>query len=61
MAATSFTLSDGRKIPSVGLGTWQSPKGEVAKAVEFAIKVRAMTATSNDWSITDSSGWSAPH
>ncbi|KAL7418942.1 hypothetical protein Q5752_006626 [Cryptotrichosporon argae] len=35
---THFTLNDGRKIPVVGLGTWQSPKGEVAKAVEHAIK-----------------------
>ncbi|BEJ14587.1 hypothetical protein CspHIS471_0403540 [Cutaneotrichosporon sp. HIS471] len=38
MPTTEFTLSDGRKIPSVGLGTWQSPKGEVAKAVEHALK-----------------------
>ncbi|RSH79018.1 uncharacterized protein EHS24_001946 [Apiotrichum porosum] len=36
--ATHFTLSDGRKIPSIGLGTWQSPKGQVAKAVEHYIK-----------------------
>ena len=39
MVASHFTLSDGRKVPSIGLGTWQSKKGEVAKAVECAIKV----------------------
>ncbi|KAL1412071.1 hypothetical protein Q8F55_003068 [Vanrija albida] len=35
---THFTLSDGRKIPSIGLGTVRMAKGEVAKAVEVAIK-----------------------
>ncbi|CAK9787048.1 putative aldehyde reductase i [Cutaneotrichosporon oleaginosum] len=38
MPTTEFTLSDGRKLPAIGLGTWQSPKGEVAKAVEHALK-----------------------
>ncbi|ODN75902.1 hypothetical protein L202_05888 [Cryptococcus amylolentus CBS 6039] len=36
--ATTFTLNDGRKIPSIGLGTWQSEPGQVAKAVESALK-----------------------
>ncbi|ORY31923.1 putative aldehyde reductase i [Naematelia encephala] len=39
MATQSFKLNNGLTIPSIGLGTWQSPKGEVAKAVEAAIKV----------------------
>ncbi|EIW67822.1 hypothetical protein TREMEDRAFT_44848 [Tremella mesenterica DSM 1558] len=34
----SFTLSNGVKVPAIGLGTWQSPPGEVAKAVEAALK-----------------------
>jgi len=38
MVNPTFTLSNGMKIPSIGLGTWQSPPGEVAKAVEAAIK-----------------------
>lgn len=38
MVASHFTLSNGSKIPSIGLGTWQSQPGEVAKAVEHAIK-----------------------
>ena len=38
MAPSTFTLNDGRKIPVPGFGTWQSPPGEVAKAVECAIK-----------------------
>jgi len=35
---THFTLSNGMKIPALGLGTWQSKPGEVATAVEHAIK-----------------------
>lgn len=35
---THFTLNDGRKMPAVHLGTWQSPKGEVRDAVETALK-----------------------
>ncbi|EDR25522.1 NADPH-dependent alpha-keto amide reductase, putative [Entamoeba dispar SAW760] len=33
-----FTLNNGHKIPKLGLGTWMSANGEVAKAVEIAIK-----------------------
>lgn len=35
---THFTLSNGQKIPSVGLGTWQSPPGQVRDAVCSALK-----------------------
>ncbi|WRT63594.1 uncharacterized protein IL334_000517 [Kwoniella shivajii] len=38
MTQTHFTLNNGKSIPSIGLGTWQSAPGEVAKAVEFALK-----------------------
>jgi len=38
-APTHFTLNTGAKIPSVGLGTWQSEKGQVAAAVEHALTV----------------------
>lgn len=33
-----LTLNTGAKIPAVGLGTWQSPKGEVKAAVLHALK-----------------------
>jgi len=35
---THFKLNTGASIPSVGLGTWQSAPGEVAAAVEHALK-----------------------
>lgn len=31
-------LNNGTTIPALGLGTWQSPKGEVSAAVEYALK-----------------------
>lgn len=34
----TFKLNTGAEIPVVGLGTWQSPSDEVAKAVESALK-----------------------
>jgi len=33
-----FTLNTGDKIPAIGLGTWQSPPGQVEKAVEYALR-----------------------
>ncbi|ORX33560.1 putative aldehyde reductase i [Kockovaella imperatae] len=38
MVPSHFTLSNGKKIPSIGLGTWQSKPGEVKAAVEAALK-----------------------
>lgn len=34
----SLTLNDGNQIPQIGLGTWLSKPGEVANAVEVAVK-----------------------
>lgn len=39
MADTTFKLNTGASIPALGLGTWQSPKGEVKKAVAHALSV----------------------
>ncbi|TFK19352.1 glycerol dehydrogenase [Coprinopsis marcescibilis] len=40
MATSIFQieLNDGRKLPAIGLGTWQSKPGEVENAVSYAIK-----------------------
>ncbi|WFD35861.1 D/L-glyceraldehyde reductase [Malassezia cuniculi] len=34
----TITLNDGNKIPQIGLGTWNSAPGEVARAVEHAVR-----------------------
>ncbi|KAL3420269.1 aldo/keto reductase [Phlyctema vagabunda] len=39
MADTKFKLNTGAEIPALGLGTWQSPAGEVEKAVFYALSV----------------------
>eukprot|EP01111_Echinosteliopsis_oligospora_P000716 TRINITY_DN1084_c0_g1_i2.p1 TRINITY_DN1084_c0_g1~~TRINITY_DN1084_c0_g1_i2.p1 ORF type:complete len:307 (+),score=89.07 TRINITY_DN1084_c0_g1_i2:41-961(+) len=40
MAATTFfKLNTGALIPAIGLGTWQSPQGEVKRAVSHALQV----------------------
>ncbi|CAK7204846.1 hypothetical protein SEUCBS139899_007608 [Sporothrix eucalyptigena] len=33
-----FTLNDGRSIPAIGLGTWQSKPNEVRDSVKFALE-----------------------
>lgn len=38
MAPSTFKLNTGAEIPAVGFGTWQAPPGQVAKAVEIALK-----------------------
>lgn len=37
-AIENFTLNTGAKLPAVGFGTWKSPQGEVANAVEAAFE-----------------------
>jgi diketogulonate reductase-like aldo/keto reductase len=37
-AVDSFTLNSGIKIPAVGFGTWKSPPGQAAAAVEAAFE-----------------------
>lgn len=39
MSGRVFTINTGAAIPAVGLGTWQSPVGEVKAAVLHALKV----------------------
>lgn len=39
MAETRFKLNTGAEIPALGFGTWQSPAGEVQKAVKYALSV----------------------
>ncbi|KAI9163626.1 D-galacturonate reductase [Paramyrothecium foliicola] len=38
MASQTFKLNDGNEIPAVGLGTWQSPAGQVHTAVSHAVR-----------------------
>jgi len=38
MAVPTIKLNNGKEIPTIGLGTWQSKPGEVEKAVEYALK-----------------------
>lgn len=37
-AVESFILNSGIKIPAVGFGTWKSPPGQAAAAVEAAFE-----------------------
>jgi diketogulonate reductase-like aldo/keto reductase len=39
MAETRFKLNTSAEIPALGFGTWQSPAGEVQKAVKYALSV----------------------
>lgn len=36
---THITLPSGDRMPSIGLGCWQSPKEELVKAVQHALQV----------------------
>jgi hypothetical protein len=40
IAMICSTLSSGAKIPCVGLGTWESPPGEVGKFLAVFISIR---------------------
>ena len=35
---TCLTLNNGQEMPLLGLGTWKSAPGEVARAVEHALR-----------------------
>jgi diketogulonate reductase-like aldo/keto reductase len=39
MTSIDLKLNNGKTIPALGLGTWQSDKGLVEMAVEYALKV----------------------
>ena len=38
MTSIDLKLNNGKTIPALGLGTWQSDKGLVEMAVEYALK-----------------------
>ncbi|TFK38255.1 NADP-dependent oxidoreductase domain-containing protein [Crucibulum laeve] len=38
MTSPTIKLNNGREIPAIGLGTWQSKPGEVTAAVAYALK-----------------------
>ena len=35
----TYTLSNGMKIPKLGLGTWEIPDDKAAQAVRDAVKI----------------------
>jgi glycerol 2-dehydrogenase (NADP+) len=39
MTDIKFILNTGAEIPAMGLGTWQSAPGEVAKAVSYSLSI----------------------
>ncbi|KAI0396384.1 Aldo/keto reductase [Xylariaceae sp. FL0594] len=38
-SSKTYTLASGDKIPAIGLGTWQSTKGQAAEAVKHALQI----------------------
>ncbi|KAI5838784.1 NADP-dependent oxidoreductase domain-containing protein [Morchella snyderi] len=46
---SSFKLNTGASIPSIGLGTWQAPAGEVQKAVAYALLKAGYTHIDCAW------------
>jgi glycerol 2-dehydrogenase (NADP+) len=38
MTQPTIKLNNGREIPALGLGTWQSPEADVVEAVRYALK-----------------------